>query len=79
VWLFASAIVAVGALIGLGLGYGAAQIGSSIIASASGMTVNATIGAQEVQLALFGALAGVILATLPAALLYRGSVASILR
>jgi putative ABC transport system permease protein len=79
VWLFASAIVVVGALIGLGLGYGAAQVGSSIISTASGMSLTATIGSQELTLALVGALAGVLLATLPAALLYRGSVASILR
>ncbi|MCC6983713.1 MAG: FtsX-like permease family protein [Bauldia sp.] len=79
VWLFASSIVAVGALIGLGLGFGAAQIGSSIISEASGMSLSATIGRQEVILAAVGALAGIILATLPAALLYRGSVASILR
>ncbi len=79
VWLFASAIVAVGALIGLGLGYGAAWLGSSIISNSSGMSLSATIGAQEVWLAAFGALAGIVLATLPAALLYRGSVASILR
>lgn len=79
VWLFASAIVAVGALIGLGLGYGAAWLGSSIISRESGMALVATIGGQEVTLALVGALAGILLATLPAALLYRGSVASILR
>jgi putative ABC transport system permease protein len=79
VWLFASAIVAVGALIGLLLGFGAAQLGSSIISEASGMSLSATIGRQEVLLAAVGALAGIVLATLPAALLYRGSVASILR
>ena len=79
VWLFASAIVAVGALFGLLLGFGAAQLGSSIISAASGMSVSATIGGQEVLLAAIGALAGIVLATLPAALLYRGSVASILR
>ena len=79
VWLFASLIVAGGALLGLGVGYGVAAVGSSIIAEASGMTLHATLGMQEVWLALAGTGAGIVLATLPAALLYRGSVASILR
>ena len=79
VWLFASSIIVVGALLGLLLGYGAAWLGSEIVGQASGVALNATLGEQEMTLVLIGALAGIALATLPAAMLYRGSVAALLR
>ncbi len=79
VWLFASIIVLVGAALGLALGFGAAGIASSLIAEGTGVDLSAGIGRQEVSLTLLGALAGILLATLPAALLYRGSVAALMR
>lgn len=79
VWLFASLIVLAGVVIGLGLGYGIAGVASHEIWRATGVSLEASLGPDELLLAAGGAVIGIVFATLPAALLYRGSVANLLR
>jgi putative ABC transport system permease protein len=79
VWLFTSAIVVVGVAAGLALGYGAAGFGSRLIAQVTSVSLSASLGPDEFVLAGIGAVVGVALAALPAALLYRRSVAVLLR
>lgn len=79
IWLFASGIVVIGVLVGIGLGFGIAGYASSFIARLTGVSLSATLGQDEFVLAGIGAILGVALATLPAAMLYRGSVAQLLR
>jgi putative ABC transport system permease protein len=79
VWLYVGGLIASGALIGLPLGWAAASVISSIIASQTGVSMAAHVGASE--LALVGALLalGMLLALVPAALTYRKPVVEALR
>lgn len=79
VWLYVAALIGAGALIGLPLGWGVAAIVSAIIGEATGVSMVATIG--QTELALVGALLGLgmLLALVPAALVYRRPVVEGLR
>lgn len=79
IWLFTSAIVLTGVALGVALGYGVAAYASDILQRMSGVALSASIGPDEAQLAVLGGLAGIVLATIPAALLYRRPVAAYLR
>jgi putative ABC transport system permease protein len=79
VWLFASAIVVVGVAIGVGVGYCAAGYVTNVIARMTGISLSATLGQDEFMLAAVGAALGIALAILPAVMMYRGSVAQLLR
>ncbi|HEY4200800.1 MAG TPA: ABC transporter permease [Devosiaceae bacterium] len=79
IWLFASIIVLSGVVLGVALGYGVAAFASRILARMSGVSLTASIGPDEVWLAISGGLIGIVLATVPALLLYRRSVAAFLR
>lgn len=79
VWLFASAIVLTGVVLGVGVGYGVASFASGLIARMSGVKLTASLGMDEFALAASGAVIGILLATVPALLLYRRSVAAFLR
>lgn len=79
VWCFAGIIVIGGAMLGLVAGVGAAILLSYVAEQWSGVALTATLSGQEVIMAGFGALGGLVLATIPAlALYYRGSVARLL-
>lgn len=78
-WCFAFALIAAGSLLGLGVGYGLAQIVSAVFAEASGIGLSASIGRTEILLALAISAVGAVLATIPAALLYRQPVVPALR
>lgn len=79
VWLYVVVLVAAGALVGLPLGWAAAAIVSHLVANETGVAMQATIGAGELKLvgALLGL--GVLLALLPAAMIYRRPVVEALR
>ncbi|QMV00375.1 FtsX-like permease family protein [Devosia sp. D6-9] len=79
IWLFASAIVVTGVVLGVALGYAVAAYASNLLQRMSGVALTAAIGPDEVQLAVLGGVAGIVLATVPAALLYRRPVAAYLR
>lgn len=79
VWIYVAAIVVTGALAGLGLGWGAAAIVSDLLAQSTGVAMRAEIGARE--LSLVGALVGLglVLAVVPALIIYRRPVIDALR
>jgi putative ABC transport system permease protein len=79
VWLFATAIVLSGVLLGIAAGFGVAAFASGLIARMTGVALTASLGPDELALAASGATIGVVLATVPAVLLYRRSVAAFLR
>jgi len=75
IWLEVSLLVAIGAALGLGAGYGAAWLLSAWIAPQTGFRMPITLGAEELTLAAALALAGLIIATLPALLGMRRPIA----
>ncbi len=79
VWLYVTLLIGVGALIGLPLGWLFAAIVSRFVAAQTGVAMVASIGATE--LALVGALLGLgmVLALIPAVLIYRRPVVESLR
>lgn len=79
VWIYVAAIVLSGALIGLLLGWGLAAIVSDLIAQSTGVSMRAQIGLREVS--LVGALVGIglVLALVPALIIYRRPVVEALR
>lgn len=79
VWLFTGLIIVTGVTLGLGLGYVVAEVASAIIGRATGVALSASLGEEEITLALGGAVLGIALATVPAGLLYRRPVAELLR
>ena len=66
VWIEVSALVGSGALLGLALGYGAAQLLSVVIAARLGFALPVAIGSEELLLAAALATVGFIIAALPA-------------
>ncbi|MBI4046368.1 MAG: ABC transporter permease, partial [Devosia nanyangense] len=66
-------------VLGVALGYAVAAYASNLLQRMSGVALTAAIGPDEVQLAVLGGVAGIVLATVPAALLYRRPVAAYLR
>lgn len=79
VWLYVTSLIAVGALIGLPLGWGLAVIVSRLVSAETGMAMQARLGFTE--FAMVGALlvCGLVLALVPAALIYRRPVVEALR
>lgn len=71
VWSFVAGLVAVGAVLGLGLGYGVAVLVSGVLAGSTGIAMPAGIGASEVLLAGGIVAVGALLALVPAAISYR--------
>jgi putative ABC transport system permease protein len=79
VWLSVALMLSVGAVLGLGLGYLGALAISALFAAETGVALPVALSWQEIQLVLAIILIGLVLATVPAALAYRGSVAAALR
>lgn len=79
VWIYVAAIVVTGALAGLVLGWGAAAVVSDLLAQSTGVAMRAEIGTRE--LSLVGTLVGLglILALVPALIIYRRPVVDALR
>ncbi|WP_449394334.1 FtsX-like permease family protein [Devosia riboflavina] len=79
VWIYVAGIVVTGALVGLGLGWGAAAVVSDLLAQSTGVAMRAEIGTRE--LSLVGTLVGLglILAVVPALIIYRRPVVEALR
>ncbi|MFI0843879.1 FtsX-like permease family protein [Mesorhizobium sp. IMUNJ 23232] len=79
VWLYVAGLIAAGALIGLPLGWAFAGLVTRLVSNETGMAMRATLGLTE--LALVGALLGLglLLALIPAAMIYRRPVVEALR
>lgn len=79
VWLYVAVLIGAGALVGLPLGWAAATAVSSIIAERTGVSMAATIGGTEIGLVALLLILGMLLALVPAALVYRRPVVEALR
>ena len=79
VWLYVAVLIVVGAVIGLGLGWGLAAGLSAAIATETGVAMQASIGASELLGLLAFAVVALLLATIPALLIYRRPVIDGLR
>ena len=79
IWSYVSILVISGAIVGLGLGWMVAQSVSQVFTAETGMAMSASRGASELALAGGFVLVGLVLATLPAFLLYRRPVVAALR
>ncbi|MCC9620125.1 ABC transporter permease [Thalassospira sp. MA62] len=79
IWSYVSSLVIAGALIGLGLGWLIAQLVSQLFTAQTGMAMTAAIGMNELSLAAGFVLVGLVLASIPAFLLYRRPVVEALR
>lgn len=79
VWIYVAAIVLSGALIGLCLGWAFASVVSDLLAQSTGVAMRAEIGLRE--LSLVGTLVGLglVLALVPALIIYRRPVVEALR
>ena len=78
-WGFAFALIAAGSVAGLAVAAGLTGIVSRLFEQASGIALQSGIGLTEVGLAAAIAAIGAVLATIPAALLYRQPVVTALR
>jgi putative ABC transport system permease protein len=79
VWTGITAMVAAGAILGLGLGYAVAQVLSAAISQQSGIGISASIGRAELMLAGTLVLLGGLVALAPAALVHNRPVVDALR
>jgi len=79
VWLQVGTLVVTGALVGVALGWGLAALVSDLLASRTGVAMQATVGARELALAATLVGLGLLLATIPALLVYRRPVVDALR
>lgn len=79
VWCFSFALIAAGCALGLGVAAVLTLAVSAAFERASGIALQAGLGASEVTLAAAVALVGALLATLPALALYRQNVVEALR
>lgn len=79
VWIYIAAIVVTGALIGLGFGWGAAAIVSDLLAQSTGVAMRAEIGGRELGLVGTFVALGLVLALVPALVIYRRPVVEALR
>lgn len=79
VWIYVAAIILSGALIGIGLGWAFASVVSDFLAQSTGVAMRAEIGLRE--LSLVGTLVGLglVLALVPALIIYRRPVVEALR
>jgi putative ABC transport system permease protein len=79
VWAGVTAMVTIGAVLGLCLGYGVAQLLSYAISRETGVAMSAGIGRPELALAGLLVLIGGIVALVPAALVHRQPLVDLLR
>lgn len=79
IWSYVSILVISGAIVGLGVGWMVAQSVSQVFTAETGMAMSASLGASELSLAGGFVLVGLVLATVPAFLLYRRPVVEALR
>lgn len=79
VWLYVTVLIGAGALIGLPLGWAGAAIVSRLVAAQTGVAMTATIGGTEFTLVAILLGVGMLLALVPAALVYRRPVVEALR
>lgn len=79
VWLSVALMLGVASLLGLGLGYVAALVLSRVFAAETSIALPVALSGQELLLVLAIIVIGLVLATIPAALTYRGSVSAGLR
>lgn len=79
VWIYVAAIVLTGALAGLALGWGAASVVSDLLAQSTGVAMRAEIGARELSLVSMLVGLGLVLAIVPALIIYRRPVVEALR
>lgn len=79
VWLYFAGLIAVGAVLGLILGYGAALAVSAYVGALAGFPVTAVLGTQEFGLVGLLLLIGAALALVPAFALFRRPVVDALR
>ena len=79
VWLSVAVMLTVGSLLGLALGYGAAFALAQVFAAETAVALPVALSLKELELVLAIVVIGLGLATIPAALVYRGSVAEGLR
>lgn len=79
IWTGVTAMIALGTVLGLALGYGVAQVLSAVVSQRSGVEVVARLGQAEIQLAAILLGLGGIIALVPAAVVYRRSIADVLR
>jgi putative ABC transport system permease protein len=76
VWLRVAVVLTAGSLLGLGLGYAAALALSRVFAARTALDLPVALSGQELLLVLAVVAIGLVLATIPAALGYRGSVSA---
>lgn len=79
VWLSVALMLAMASLLGLGLGYVAALVLSRVFAAETSIALPVSLSSSELMLVLAIVVIGLLLATIPAALTYRGSVSAGLR
>ncbi|MFZ1428636.1 MAG: FtsX-like permease family protein [Geminicoccaceae bacterium] len=79
VWLSVALMLATASLLGLGLGYIAALALSRVFAAETSIALPVSLAGPELMLVLAIVVIGLLLATIPAALTYRGSVSAGLR
>lgn len=79
VWLYVGGLLGAGALLGLPLGWLAARFVSGRVAAETGVAMAARIGATEIQAVAAALLAGLVLALIPALLIYRRPAVEALR
>lgn len=79
VWLYVAAIVVTGAVAGMALGWVFATLLSEYLAQTTGISMRAAIGLREVHSVGIFVLLGLVLATIPALLIYRRPVIESLR
>lgn len=70
VWLFVTLLVAVGAILGVALGYGVAAAVSMVLMQSTGIAMQIAIGPSELRLAIGIVVVGAVLALVPAAVAY---------
>lgn len=79
VWLSVAMMLTTGSVLGLALGYGAAFALAQLFATETAVALPVGLSIKELELVLAIVAIGLCLATIPAALAYRGSVAAGLR
>jgi putative ABC transport system permease protein len=79
VWLNVTLMIAIGAVLGLLVGWATARVLSSVFAGQTGLTLPVSLGAQEYGLVGVIIAIGVLLAAIPSLLTYRAPVSSALR
>jgi putative ABC transport system permease protein len=79
VWLYVAGLIAAGALVGLPLGWAFAGIVTRLVSAETGMAMQATLGLTELVLVAALLVLGLLLALIPAAMIYRRPVVEALR